>query len=126
MTGFTVRIGLSVAAGIAVASVTPGWAQAPGDIGSPECWRQQVALQAVVGEGTAGSYQALDARTNAAAALVGSAAATGQITAACANCILDQLFRGVRIADQAPCGRPAATPTVPATPKQRSPVPTSG
>jgi len=127
VTVLTVRTGLSVAIYFTVASVAPGWgqAQAPGDIGSPECARQQQAMQATVGGETVGAYQALDARINAAAALIGSAAAVGAISGACANCILDQLFRGVGTADQSPCGVLPATPTVPAPRRQRSPVPTA-
>jgi hypothetical protein len=72
-----------------------------------------------------GAYQALDARISTAAVIIGSATANGQMTAACGNCILDQLFRNARAADQAPCGGPAATPTAPAARQRRSPAPTS-
>ena len=120
------RIGMSAAACITTISAMPVWLQAQvrGDIGTPpECRRYQRAMQGEIAQGKVVPYQMLGDRINVTAGLVTNAVGAGTITNACANCILQQMFRGVPIDDQVSCGGPPTTPT-PTARRKRSAVPT--
>ena len=121
-TTVAVRI-VASAIGLTVALASTGWAQAPGDVGSQECQRFQRSVQVEVGNELSRTDPAYYDPLSAVGARVNPAAAAGQITPACANCIFQQFAQGIRIAGQTPCG-PAATPTAAPRRTRRSLTPT--
>jgi hypothetical protein len=95
---------LAVLIGGFVGTRPQAWAQAPGDIGSAECWEAQVGAQTAIESG--GPYKNHGQSVRAVANVVGAAVAAGTITEACASCITNQFARRIPIAEQAPCGQP--------------------
>jgi hypothetical protein len=75
---------------------------ATGDVGSAECRAVQLDAQAAVASG--GPYKNKGQLVKTAAKVVGAAEEAGEITDACADCIMDQFARGIAIAAQEPCG----------------------
>jgi hypothetical protein len=74
----------------------------PGDVGSPECLSAQQSAQAAVQAG--GPYRNHGALVSTAAKVVSRAVSAGDITEACADCIVSQFARRIPVTEQAPCG----------------------
>lgn len=81
---------------------TQAYAQTPGDVGTGQCYKVQLAAQQAVSDG--GPYKNHGALVRTAAAVVSSAEFALEITAECSSCIMNQFARGIPIEEQAPCG----------------------
>ena len=74
----------------------------PGDVGSPECGAVQVEAQEAVEAGA--PYWNHGQMVSTAAHVVSEAEESGEITEACASCIMNQFARRIPIEEQESCG----------------------
>lgn len=109
-----VAVIVSLGMSLGIVAVTAACAQSGKDVGSAECRQFQLAVQAALGKDVTSANPVRNDFIGALSTRLGTAVASGQITTACANCILDQFARRVPVTGQASCGRPEPTPTAPA------------
>jgi len=77
-------------------------AQAPGDVGTPECRAVQLEAQAAVDGG--GPYKNHGKMVSTAAKLVSPYVEDGTVTEECSSCIINQFARRIPIDEQEACG----------------------
>jgi hypothetical protein len=88
--------------GLFLAMAPQAWSQAAGDVGSVKC--RQVQLEAQTAVLTGGPYKTHGQLVSTAADVVSAAEDAGEITEACAACIMDQFARRIPIEEQTACG----------------------
>jgi len=92
----------SAVVGLLLTLASQAGAQAAGDVGTAECREVQLEAQnAVVADGPYTSNRQV---VRTAARVVRPAAASGEITTACASCILEPFVRQIAIDNQEACG----------------------
>ena len=77
-------------------------AQAPGDVGSPECLAVQLEAQAAVDDGQ--PYKNHGKMVSTAAKVQSPYVEDGTITEECSSCIINQFARRIAIGEQEACG----------------------
>ena len=96
------RLSILAVIGLLFALTSPAAATTPGDVGTLECRAVQLEAQEAVSSG--GPYKNNGQLVKTAAAVVSPAEESGEITAACSSCIMNQFGRKVPIEDQETCG----------------------
>ena len=96
------KLSILVALGLFFAITPHASAELPGDVGTQACGETQLAAQSAVSSG--GPYKNHGKLVSTAAHVVSPAEKSGQITAECSSCIINQFARKIPIADQETCG----------------------
>jgi len=104
MRHYVKAVSMGLVFALIVTVVTTGFltAQAPGDVGSPECRAVQLETQAAVDAG--GPYKNHGQMVRTAANTQDPYLEAGDITEECSSCIMNQFARKIAIADQTACG----------------------
>jgi hypothetical protein len=96
------RLSTLAALGFLFALTSPATAGVPGDVGTQACGDVQSDAQDAVSSG--GPYKNHGQLVSTAAKVVDPAKTSGEITAECASCIMNQFARKIPIKDQKTCG----------------------